>query len=182
MIFVGQAGEKAIADAVAGVVRGFVQNVAMPKNDIARFGGHFNGLKSCDHGEIFGMGLKTAVEVIGVFAEKFPRCEVAARPKDRAAAARFHVVNIRRQAEEKWHRSPFAEITVDVPSSGQAPLALRFGQEQAQVAIFAAEVPAAELIDNGFDFGLVDELRFRWRKAKAPENGDVCAVLWAREP
>ncbi len=96
---------------------------------------------------------------------------MAARPEDRASAARFHVVDVGRQSEEKRHA--LAEITVDVPALWQAPLG--FGQEQAQVAVFSANLSIAHVIDNGFDFGLVDELCFFWRKAKASQYGDVFA-------
>lgn len=67
-----QAGEKAMADAVAGVLRGFVQDVTVPEDDIACFCMQFNGLNIFDHVEIFGVVLKAATEVIGMFAKKFP--------------------------------------------------------------------------------------------------------------
>lgn len=105
---------------------------------------------------------------------------MAARPEDRATTARFHVVDIGRQSEEKSGSSPLAEITVDVPALWQAPFAFGFGQEEAQVAVFSAKLPAAQVIDNGFDFGLVDELCFCWGKAKASQYGDVFTVLLGR--
>ncbi len=37
LVFVRQASEKTIADVVAGVLRGFVQDVAVPEDDIACF-------------------------------------------------------------------------------------------------------------------------------------------------
>ena len=72
LVFVRQAGEKTIADVVAGVLRGFVQDVAVPEDDIACFCMQFNGLNIFDHVEIFGVVLKAATEVIGMFAKKFP--------------------------------------------------------------------------------------------------------------
>ena len=105
---------------------------------------------------------------------------MAARPEDRASAARFHVVDVGCQSEEKRHGAPSAEITVDVPALWQGPFAFGFGQEQAQVAVFSAKLSIAHVIDNGFDFGLVDELCFFWGKAKAPQYGDVFAVLLGR--
>ena len=105
---------------------------------------------------------------------------MAARPEDGASAARFYIVDIGRQSEEKRHGAPSAEITVDVPALWQAPFAFGFGPEQAQVAVFTAKLPAAQVIDYGFDFGLVDELCFFWRKAKASQYGDVFAVLLGR--
>ena len=91
---------------------------------------------------------------------------MAARPEDGATAARFYVVDIGRQSEQKRHSAPSAEITVNVPALWQAPFAFGFGPEQAQVAVFSAKLSIAHVIDNGFDFGLVDELCFFWRKAK----------------
>ena len=67
-----QAGEKTIADVVAGVLRGFVQDVAVPEDDVACFCMQFNGLNIFDHVEIFGVVLKAATEVVGMFAKKFP--------------------------------------------------------------------------------------------------------------
>ena len=72
LVFVRQAGEQAIADVVAGVLRGFVQDVAVPEDDVARFCMQFNGLNIFDQVEIFGVFSKAVVEVIGVFAKKFP--------------------------------------------------------------------------------------------------------------
>ena len=72
LVFVRQAGEKTIADVVAGVLRGFVQDVAVPEDDVARFCMQFNGLNIFDQVEIFGVFSKAVVEVIGVFAKKFP--------------------------------------------------------------------------------------------------------------
>ena len=106
---------------------------------------------------------------------------MAARPEDGAPAARFRVVDVGRQSEEKRGPPPLAEITVDMPALWQAPFAFGFGQEQAQVAVFTAKLSIApHVIDYGFDFGLVDELCFFWRKAKASQYGDVFAVLLAR--
>ena len=72
LVFVRQAGEQAIADVVAGVLRGFVQDVAVPEDDIACFCMQFNGLNIFDQVEIFGVFSKAVIEVIGVFAKKFP--------------------------------------------------------------------------------------------------------------
>ena len=72
LVFVRQAGEKSIADVVAGVLRGCVQDVAVPEDDIACFCMQFNGLNIFDHVEIFRVVIKAAVEVIGMFAKKFP--------------------------------------------------------------------------------------------------------------
>ena len=105
---------------------------------------------------------------------------MAARPEDRATAVRFHVVDIGCQSEEKSGSSPLAEITVDVSALWQAPFAFGFGQEEAQVAVFTAKLPATHVIDYGFDSGLVDELCFFWRKAKTSQYGDVFAVLLGR--
>ena len=106
---------------------------------------------------------------------------MAAWPEDGASAARFYVVDIGRQSEEKRHGAPSAEITVDVPALWQAPFAFGFGPEQAQVAVFSAKLSIApQVIDYGFDFGLVDELCFFWGKAKASQYGDVFAVLLGR--
>ena len=69
-----QAGEKAIADVVAGVLRGCVLDVAVPEDDVACFCMQFNGLNIFDHVEIFGVVLKDfVVEVIGVFAKSWLR-------------------------------------------------------------------------------------------------------------
>ena len=72
LVFVRQAGEQAIADVVAGVLRGFVQDIAVPEDDIACFCMQFNGLNIFDQVEIFGVFSKAVIEVIGVFAKKFP--------------------------------------------------------------------------------------------------------------
>ena len=105
---------------------------------------------------------------------------MATRPEDRATTARFHVVDIGCQSKEKSGSSPLAEITVDVSALWQVPFAFGFGQEEAQVAVFSAKLSIAHVIDNGFDFGLVDELCFFWGKAKASQYGDVFAVLLGR--
>ena len=54
-----------------------------------------------------------------------------------------------------------------MPSVRQAPFAVRFGPKQAQVAVFATKLPTAHLIDNGFDFELLDELRFLSAKSES---------------
>ena len=73
LIFVWDARKEAVANrACIHVVCGFMHNVAVPEDDVARFSMELHGLDVFGHLKVFGMSSKCVFKVVRMFLKEVP--------------------------------------------------------------------------------------------------------------